>query len=65
LVGIAVVKGGAKEGDNHAVDAVTGGTKTSIGLENMIKDCLGCYDAFIKVRTAPVAEEEVLTENAE
>jgi Na+-transporting NADH:ubiquinone oxidoreductase subunit C len=64
LVGIAVVKGGAKEGDNHAVDAVTGGTKTSIGLENMIKDCLGCYDAFIMARTA-VAFELVLTENAE
>ena len=64
LVGIAVVKGGAKEGDNHAVDAVTGGTKTSIGLENMIKDCLGCYDAFIMARTA-VAFELVSTENAE
>ena len=64
LVGIAVVKGGAKEGDNHAVDAVTGGTKTSIGLENMIKDCLGCYDAFIMDRTA-VAFELVSTENAE
>jgi Na+-transporting NADH:ubiquinone oxidoreductase subunit C len=64
LVGISVVKGGAKEGDNHAVDAVTGGTKTSIGLENMIKDCLGCYDAFIMARTA-VAFELVSTENAE
>ena len=52
LVGISIVKGGAPEGDNHAVDAVTGGTKTSIGLENMIKDCLQCYDAFFMARTA-------------
>ena len=52
FVGINIVKGGAPEGDNHAVDAVTGGTKTSIGLENMIKDCLQCYDAFIMSRTA-------------
>lgn len=67
LVGIRVVKGGAEKGDPHAVDAVTGGTKTSKGLEDMIKDCLGCYDAFIKGRLAATAatEEVVLTENAE
>ena len=64
FVGIEIVKGGAPEGDAHSVDAVTGGTKTSEGLENMIKDCLGCYDAFIMARTA-VAFELVSTENAE
>lgn len=63
LVGIYVVKGGAK-GAAHSVDAVTGGTKTSEGLQNMIKDCLDCYDAFIMARTA-VAFELVETENAE
>lgn len=63
LVGIYVVKGGAK-GAAHSVDAVTGGTKTSEGLQNMIKDCLDCYDAFIMARTA-VAFEKVETENAE
>ena len=64
FVDIEIVKGGAPEGDAHSVDAVTGGTKTSEGLENMIKDCLGCYDAFIMARTA-VAFELVSTENAE
>lgn len=67
FVGIYVVKGGAK-GAAHSVDAVTGGTKTSDGLQNMIIDCLGCYDNFIKGRKAPVAEvveEEVTTVNAE
>lgn len=63
LVGIYVVKGGAK-GAAHSVDAVTGGTKTSEGLQNMIKNCLDCYDAFIMARTA-VAFELVETENAE
>lgn len=63
LVGIYVVKGGAK-GAAHSVDAVTGGTKTSEGLQNMIKDCLDYYDAFIMARTA-VAFELVETENAE
>lgn len=61
LVGIYVVKGGAK-GAAHSVDAVTGGTKTSEGLQNMIKDCLDCYDGFIKSRIAATATEEVVTE---
>ena len=47
-VGINVVKGGAKEGDNHAVDALTGGTKTSIGLQNMIKDSIAKYVPFLQ-----------------
>lgn len=66
LVGIEVVKGGA-QGAPHSVDAVTGGTKTSEGLEKMIKDCIGCYDAFMKARTAAATatEDVVLTENAE
>lgn len=66
FVGVEVVKGGAKEGDLHAVDAVTGGTKTSDGLENMIKNCLRCYDAFFKARTAateaPVVESTEIAE---
>lgn len=67
LVGIYVVKGGA-QGAAHSVDAVTGGTKTSDGLQNMIKDCLQKYDAFFKARIAatPVVNEEVVeTVNAE
>ncbi len=64
LVGINVVKGGA-QGAAHSVDAVTGGTKTSDGLENMIKECLKCYDAFFKSRTATPEAEVVETVNAE
>ena len=63
FVGIYVVKGGA-QGAAHSVDAVTGGTKTSEGLQNMIIDCLGCYDNYIKSVKA-AKEEVVLTENAE
>jgi Na+-transporting NADH:ubiquinone oxidoreductase subunit C len=65
FVGIEIVKGGAPEGDVHAVDAVTGGTKTSDGLKNMIKDCLQNYDAFFKARVNGEAAEVVTTENAE
>lgn len=52
FVGISVVKGGGTEENPHAVDAVTGGTKTSEGLEKMIKECLVKYDAFFKSRSA-------------
>lgn len=64
LVGVEIVKGGAK-GAAHSVDAVTGGTKTSDGLELMIKDCLKCYDAFFKARQAEANVEVVETVNAE
>lgn len=68
LVGINVVKGGA-QGAAHSVDAISGGTKTSEGLQAMIKDSLGNYDAFMQSRKAAAeqsgAEEEVLTEKAE
>jgi Na+-transporting NADH:ubiquinone oxidoreductase subunit C len=43
---IKVVKGGAKENDPHGVDAISGGTITSKGLENMIFDCLTKYNSY-------------------
>jgi len=48
FVSIAVVKGGAPEDDPHAVDAISGGTITSKGLEAMLRDCLSAYVNFIK-----------------
>lgn len=46
FVSISVIKGGARPGDVHGVDAVSGGTITSQGLEDMIKDCLAGYQEF-------------------
>ena len=46
FVSISVVKGGADSSNKHAVDAVSGGTITSQGLEEMIKDCLMGYQEF-------------------
>ncbi|NHB67246.1 NADH:ubiquinone reductase (Na(+)-transporting) subunit C [Perlabentimonas gracilis] len=48
FVSISVVKGGASSSDPHSVDAVSGGTITSQGLEDMIKDCLMGYQEFFK-----------------
>lgn len=43
FVSITVVKGGADESDTHGVDAISGGTITSKGLEAMVKTCLSDY----------------------
>ncbi len=48
FVGISVTKGvGSSSGNPHAVDAVSGGTITSRGVQSMIKDCLGDYEPFL------------------
>lgn len=48
FVSVAVVKGGADKSDPHAVDAISGGTITSKGLEAMLRDCLSSYEPFFK-----------------
>jgi len=48
FVSIEVVKGGAPPDDPHGVDAISGGTITSKGLEAMLKDCLGGYVNYFK-----------------
>lgn len=47
FISIKVVKGGADRTNPHEVDAVSGGTITSKGLEAMLYDCLSSYMAFI------------------
>jgi Na+-transporting NADH:ubiquinone oxidoreductase subunit C len=48
FVSVQVVKGGATPGDMHGVDAISGGTITSKGLEDMLKDNLSLYENFLK-----------------
>jgi Na+-transporting NADH:ubiquinone oxidoreductase subunit C len=48
LVSIRVIKGGAKPDDTHGVDAISGGTITSNGVDLMISDCLTLYEAYFK-----------------
>jgi len=51
--GIAVLKGaGASAGNDHAVDAVSGGTITSRGVESMLRDCLEAYLPLIRKQQA-------------
>jgi Na+-transporting NADH:ubiquinone oxidoreductase subunit C len=49
LVGITVLKGaGASRGNDHAVDAISGGTITSRAVETMILATLGEYKSYIE-----------------
>jgi Na+-transporting NADH:ubiquinone oxidoreductase subunit C len=48
LVSISVVKGGAKPDDLHGVDAISGGTITSKGVQKMLLDNLTNYEAYFK-----------------
>lgn len=48
FVSVKVIKGGAGEDDVHGVDAISGGTITSKGLEDMLFDCLIKYDDYLR-----------------
>lgn len=48
FVSVDVVKGGAKEGSYHQVDGITGGTITSDGVTNMLKNDLEVYNNYFK-----------------
>lgn len=51
FVSVMVVKGGAADSNMHGVDAISGGTITSKGLEAMLHDCLKEYTSyFAKIR---------------
>jgi len=47
FISVQVIKGGAPESDIHGVDAISGGTITSNGLQNMIFDCLLKYNDYL------------------
>ena len=47
FVSIQIHKGGANPSDVHGVDAISGGTITSKGLEKMLLDCLQKYNDYL------------------
>jgi Na+-transporting NADH:ubiquinone oxidoreductase subunit C len=48
FVSIEVVKGGGAGSDPHKVDAISGGTITSKGLQAMLDSCLVVYSNYFK-----------------
>lgn len=50
---VRVIKGTAPPGDLHAVDGISGGTITSNGVTNMLRDGLEVYKSYFeKIRTS-------------
>ena len=45
---ISVVKKGSSEGNDYAVDGISGGTITSNGVNDMLADCLAPYAEYFK-----------------
>ncbi len=48
FVSVKAIKGGAKPGDMHGVDAISGGTITSDGVTNMVEERLKNYIPYFK-----------------
>lgn len=65
FVGVKVTKGvGSSAGNDHAVDAISGGTITSRAVETMIIGCLKSYEPFI-VKSRAEAQTQIEAENAQ
>jgi Na+-transporting NADH:ubiquinone oxidoreductase subunit C len=47
FVSVGVIKGGTESDNPHGVDAISGGTITSKGLEKMLYDGLIKYNDYI------------------
>jgi Na+-transporting NADH:ubiquinone oxidoreductase subunit C len=57
FISIAVIKGGPTEGDMHAVDGISGGTITSVGVHDMLLERLSMYlPYFAKIKSAFVVD---------
>lgn len=52
VVSIILKKGGMSGDNPYAVDAITGGTLTSVGVQKMLRDGLAGYQAYIDKRLA-------------
>jgi Na+-transporting NADH:ubiquinone oxidoreductase subunit C len=48
FVSVEVLKGGTDPDDPHAVNAISGGTITSVALQAMLYDCLINYETYFK-----------------
>ena len=57
LVSINVKKGGAEPSNPHAVDAITGGTITSHGVQEMLERTFGVYDNYFEKNKTQTSQE--------
>jgi Na+-transporting NADH:ubiquinone oxidoreductase subunit C len=47
FVSIKVIKGGAPAGSINGVDAISGGTITSVAVQAMIDTCVSSYNGYL------------------
>ena len=62
FVSITVIKGGAPDGSMHAVDGISGGTITSDGVTDMIKERVSRYLPYID-KNKPVVNDTLMNLN--
>ena len=62
FVSIKVVKGGAKDGDMHAVDGISGGTITSDGVSDMLYERLSMYLPYFKGQMPAIEVDSIFSE---
>ncbi|MGN0186914.1 MAG: NADH:ubiquinone reductase (Na(+)-transporting) subunit C [Paludibacteraceae bacterium] len=55
---IGVMKAGQTADDQEQVDAISGGTITSKGVESMLKSCIGAYEPFLRQASAEETTNE-------
>ena len=59
LVSVKVVKGGAKQGDMHGVDGISGGTITADGVSKMLSERLNMYSPFLESKRNEIMSLEM------
>ena len=63
FVSVSVLKGGTANPDSkYEIDGISGGTITSVGVDQMLKDCLSSYEPYFK--SIKQAKPETITEDA-
>lgn len=50
FISVEVVKSGTSKDNPYGVDAISGGTITSKGVQNMLFDCIGPYQNYFKTQ---------------
>ena len=58
---IKVIKGGAEQGDMHGVDGVSGGTITSDGVSDMLKERLSMYLPYFNTLKPAIVVDSVFS----
>ncbi len=58
FVSIAIMKAGQKSDTQDQVDAISGGTITSKGVEDMLLNCIGQYESYLLINDREETEDE-------